>query len=80
MVADQWCITLISFNDYKHAILSKNGRTWDELIDSDLIIGGIDFTGDVLSVNLHFMEFRCQLIQEQVQLCDGSPAARDVSV
>lgn len=43
-----WKTCLVPFDAYITAVLIKSGPTWDLLMDSDLVIGGLDFTSDVM--------------------------------
>jgi len=41
---DKWDLTFLSWTDFKEAVISQAGMTWDILTTANLVIGGVDFT------------------------------------
>jgi hypothetical protein len=41
-------VCLVVWSDYKMALLSGMGSTWQQLLEADLIIGGVEFDADFM--------------------------------
>lgn len=43
-----WEVQYVSWSDYREAIITGEGETWQNLQKGDLVFGGMDFSSDFL--------------------------------
>ena len=66
---DLWNLTYLSWRSFREAVLRGKGDLWDGLVESDLVIGGMDFAMDFLYCT------PCCSFTNQSLIFPSSPAA-----
>lgn len=44
----KWVVSYVSWKTFRKAVLSGKGKVWDEMMNGDLVMGGMDFTVDFM--------------------------------
>jgi hypothetical protein len=45
---EKWDVRFMSWNDFSEGVISRDGNVWNILTSADLVIGGVNFTGNFL--------------------------------
>lgn len=51
-----WKIMPMKFSDFKNALLSKRGESWDNLTSCECIFGGLDIGFDFMLVYANYLK------------------------
>ncbi len=45
---DQWDVRFVGWKDFAEAVVSREGDIWNLLTNTDVLIGGVNFTSNFL--------------------------------